>query len=72
MEHLPQGGAELSIQLPLCHNSNCFALLSSRMLKPERKTTWISAQHLSSPSFLDVAPLVRGMHSPGEAIKGGQ
>lgn len=40
------------------------------MLKPERKNTWVSAQHLSSSLFLVEDPLVRGIHGLGKEIKG--
>lgn len=55
MEHLPQGRSQLSIQLHLCHNSNCFALFPL-LLKPKRKNIWISAQRSASPSFLLKGP----------------
>lgn len=40
------------------------------MLKPERKNTWVSAQHLSSSLFLVEDPLVGGIHGLGKEIKG--
>lgn len=55
MEHLPQGGSQLSSQLHLCHKSNHFVLFSL-LLKPKRKNVWISAQHSASPSFLLSGP----------------